>query len=45
MKLVLSSILARFDLALANTPSVHHRRRGLVSGPSPFRMTAKRVSS
>jgi len=45
MKLVLSSILARFDLALANTPSVHHRRRGVVSGPSPFRMTAERMTN
>lgn len=38
MKLVLSSILARFVLALADTRPVRHRRRGLTSGPSPFRI-------
>jgi cytochrome P450 len=38
MKLVLSTILSRFDLALAGAPKVRQQRRGLVSGPSSFRM-------
>ena len=36
MKLVLSSILARFNLARADARPVRQTRRGLVSGPSPF---------
>jgi cytochrome P450 len=42
MKLVLSAILTRFDLALAGGRSVRHQRRGLVSGPSAFRMVAQK---
>ena len=42
MKLVLSSILARFDLARADTRSVRQTRRGLVSGPTPFRMIIRK---
>jgi cytochrome P450 family 110 len=38
MKLVLSTILSRFDLALADAGNVRQQRRGLVSGPSPFTM-------
>jgi cytochrome P450 family 110 len=38
MKLVLCAILSRFDLALANSRPVRQQRRGLVSGPSSFRM-------
>ena len=41
LKLVLSSILSRFDLALADSRSVRHVRRGVTSGPSPFRMVVK----
>ena len=41
MKLVLSSILSRFDLALADAHNVRQQRRGLVSGPSPFTMVNK----
>ena len=38
MKLVLSTILSRFDLALSGVRKVRQQRRGLVSGPSSFRM-------
>ena len=38
MKLVLSSILSSFELAPAGTRPVRPVRRGLTSGPSPFRM-------
>jgi cytochrome P450 family 110 len=38
MKLVLSTILSRFDLAFAEARNVRQQRRGLVSGPSPFKM-------
>jgi len=38
MKLVLSTILSRFNLALSDARKVRQQRRGLVSGPSPFRM-------
>jgi cytochrome P450 family 110 len=38
MKLVLSTILSRFDLALTDARKVRQQRRGLVSGPSSFRM-------
>jgi cytochrome P450 family 110 len=41
MKLVLSSILVRLELALVDRRSVRHIRRGLTSGPSPFRMVVK----
>jgi cytochrome P450 family 110 len=41
MKLVLSTILSRFDLALAVAHNVRQQRRGLVSGPSPFTMVNK----
>jgi cytochrome P450 len=41
MKVVLSSILSRFDLALADTRSVQPVRRGVTAGPSPFRMVIK----
>jgi cytochrome P450 len=44
MKLVLSAILSRFDLALAGGRSVRQQRRGLVSGPSAFRMSAARIA-
>jgi cytochrome P450 len=43
MKLVLSTILSRFDLALADARNVRQRRRGLVSGPSPFKMVKRGV--
>ena len=38
MKLVISGILSSFELALADARSVKVVRRGLTSGPSPFRM-------
>jgi cytochrome P450 len=38
MKLVISSILSQCELALADTRSVRVMRRGVTSGPSPFRM-------
>jgi cytochrome P450 family 110 len=38
MKLALSTILSRFDLAFADAPKVRQQRRGLVSGPSSFKM-------
>jgi cytochrome P450 family 110 len=41
MKLVISGILSGFELALADTRSVRLVRRGVVSGPSPFRMVVK----
>jgi cytochrome P450 family 110 len=41
MKLVLSTILVRLELALVDRRSVRHIRRGLTSGPSPFRMVVK----
>ncbi|MBV9489120.1 MAG: cytochrome P450, partial [Verrucomicrobia bacterium] len=41
MKVVLSSILAGFELGPADTRSVRPVRRGLTSGPSPFRMVIK----
>jgi cytochrome P450 len=41
MKLVLSVILTRFSLARTDARSVRHRRRALVSGPSPFKMIVK----
>jgi cytochrome P450 family 110 len=41
MKLVISGILLGFELALADTRSVRLVRRGVVSGPSPFRMIVK----
>jgi cytochrome P450 len=43
MKLVLSAILSRFDLALADGRVVRQQRRGLVSGPSAFRMIKEGV--
>jgi cytochrome P450 len=43
MKLVLSTILSRFDLALTGARNVRQQRRGLVSGPSPFSMVKKGV--
>ena len=41
MKLVISGILSGFELALADSRSVRPVRRGLTSGPSPFRMVVK----
>jgi cytochrome P450 len=41
MKLVLSRILSGFELSLADTHSVRLVRRGVTSGPSPFRMFVK----
>jgi cytochrome P450 len=41
MKLVISGILSGFELALADNRSVRPVRRGLTSGPSPFRMVVK----
>jgi cytochrome P450 len=41
MKLVISGILSRFELALADTRCVRSVRRGLTGGPSPFRMVVK----
>jgi cytochrome P450 len=41
MKLVIGGILSGFELALADTHSVSPVRRGLTSGPSPFRMVMK----
>jgi len=38
MKLVISWLLSGFELTLADTRSVRLVRRGLTSGPSPFRM-------
>jgi cytochrome P450 family 110 len=42
MKLVISNILSGFELALADSRPV---RRGLTSGPSPFRMVVKEQRS
>jgi len=41
MKLVISGILSGFELALAESRCVRPVRRGLTSGPSPFRMVVK----
>ena len=41
MKLVISSVLTGFELALSDTRSVRPVRRGLTSGPSPVRMVVK----
>jgi cytochrome P450 family 110 len=41
MKLALSGIMSRFELALPDIHSVRPVRRGVTSGPSPFRMTVK----
>jgi len=41
MKLVISGILSSYELALADTRSVRVVRRGVTSGPSPFRMVVK----
>ena len=41
MKLALSGIMSRFELALTDVRSVRPVRRGVTSGPSPFRMTVK----
>jgi len=41
MKLVISGILSGFELALADSRSVRPVRRGITSGPSPFRMVVK----
>jgi cytochrome P450 family 110 len=41
MKLVISAILSGFELALADSRPVRPVRRGLTSGPSPFRMVVK----
>jgi cytochrome P450 family 110 len=41
MKLVISGILSGFELALADSRCVRPVRRGLTSGPSPFRMVVK----
>jgi cytochrome P450 len=41
MKVVLGSILSGFELAPADARSVRPVRRGLTSGPSPFRMVIK----
>lgn len=41
MKLVLSAILSGFELASADARPVRPVRRGLTSGPSPFRMLIK----
>ena len=45
MKLVISSILSLFELALADNRPVRPVRRGLTSGPSPFGMRVKRANS
>lgn len=45
MKLVISSVLTGFELALSDTRSVRPVRRGLTSGPSPVRMVVKPKSS
>jgi cytochrome P450 family 110 len=41
MKLVISGILSSYELALADTRPVRLVRRGVTSGPSPFRMVVK----
>jgi cytochrome P450 len=45
MKVVVSSILSGFDLALADARSVRPVRRGVTAGPSPFRMVVKACRS
>jgi cytochrome P450 len=42
MRVVLAGILSSFELALADDRSVRPVRRGLTSGPSPFRMVIKK---
>jgi cytochrome P450 len=42
MKVVLSSILRRFELMRADGRPVRQQRRGVVSGPSSFKMMVKR---
>jgi len=42
MKLVISRILSTFELVFTSKGPVRLRRRGLTSGPSPFRMAIKR---
>jgi cytochrome P450 family 110 len=42
MKLVISGILSSYELALADARSVRVVRRGVTSGPSPFRMVVKK---
>jgi cytochrome P450 len=42
MKLVISGILSNYELALADARSVRVVRRGVTSGPSPFRMVVKK---
>jgi cytochrome P450 family 110 len=41
MKLVLAGILSDFELSLTEADAVQPVRRGLTSGPSPFKMVAK----
>jgi cytochrome P450 family 110 len=41
MKVVLSKILSRVELSLADTRSVRPIRRGLTSGASPVRLVVK----
>jgi cytochrome P450 family 110 len=45
MRLVLSTILSRFDLLLVDAHNVRHQRRGLVSGPSPFKLVKIKARS
>jgi cytochrome P450 family 110 len=42
MKLVISQILSSFELAFTSNRPVRLGRRGVTSGPSPFRMVVKR---
>ena len=42
MKLVISQILTNFELAFTSNRPVRLGRRGVTSGPSPFRMIIKR---
>jgi cytochrome P450 len=41
MNLVISRVLSRFELALADQRSVRPMRRGLTAGPSPVRLVVK----
>jgi hypothetical protein len=41
MKLVISKILSNFELAFTSNRPVRLGRRGVTSGPSPFRMVIK----
>jgi cytochrome P450 family 110 len=41
MRIVLTTILARLKLELIPGRPVHHSRRGLTAGPSPFKMMIK----